>query len=299
VYLKEEHGEDWQASLQAHKLAVAQGRLPTLGKCTRGDFKGVKDQASNHASSKLAKDVSTGTDAILRFLDADWWTWKRGSALFFWQWPAGEQRKSARDGMPIWIRSRLPRYQRASKKPDPTKKHLILAKLHKIFDRGYVVAPDMVNFIRSLMNFFEEAKESDIRLVYNGTSCGLNDTLWAQHFWLPTPSTAARTLGYGYFMVDIDLGEMFLNFPLHKMLQKFSVVDFSQYSSSLREPLTGPCKKDWVHWTRCWMGLLILPARLSSHTCRFHVFSHAMQDRTLATRLITLSLTNHCSVGIT
>ena len=76
------------------------------------------------------------------------------------------------------------------------------------------------------MDFFEVDKDSDIRLVYNGTSCGLNDALWAPNFWLPTPATAARTLSYGYYMVDINLGEMFLNFPLHKALQRFSGVEF-------------------------------------------------------------------------
>jgi hypothetical protein len=34
-------------------------------------------------------------------------------------------------------------------------------------------------------------------------------------------------VGYGYYMVDIDLGEMFLNFPLPSVLQKFSGIDVS------------------------------------------------------------------------
>jgi hypothetical protein len=195
--------------------------------------------------------VASGVDAITRFTEADWWTWKRGSALFFWRWPAGEQRQAARDGMHIWIQARLPRYQRPARSPDPLKKHLILEKLQKILDRGYVVAPEMRDFIRSLMDFFEVDKDSDIRLVYNGTSCGLNDALWAPNFWLPTPATAARTLGYGYYMVDIDLGEMFLNFPLHSVLQRYSGVDFTHYSDDLK----GPVRPLWVHWTRCWMGL--------------------------------------------
>jgi hypothetical protein len=57
------------------------------------------------------------------------------------------------------------------------------------------------------MDFFEVNKGSDICLVYNGTSCGLNNALWAPNFWLPTPSPAAGIrLGYGYYMVDINLG---------------------------------------------------------------------------------------------
>jgi hypothetical protein len=56
-------------------------------------------------------------------------------------------------------------------------------------------------------------------------------------------------------MVDIDLGEMFLNFPLHEMLQKYSGVDLSHYAAALHNFMAGPTKKNWVHWTRCWMGL--------------------------------------------
>jgi hypothetical protein len=77
------------------------------------------------------------------------------------------------------------------------------------------------DFIWSLMDFFDVDKDSNIRLVYNGTSCGLNKALWAPNFWLPTPATATQTLGYGYYMVDINLGELVLNFPLHSILQKF------------------------------------------------------------------------------
>jgi hypothetical protein len=159
--------------------------------------------------------------------------------------------------MPIWIKSRLPRYE-------PLKKHLIVEKLQKILDRKYVVAPSTVDFIRSLMDFFAVDKDSDIRLVYIGTSCRLNDALWTRNFWLPAPATAARTLGYAYYMVNIGLGEMFLNFPLHRVLQRFSGVDFSPYASSLKHtegptespegPVKSPIKSNWAHWTRCWMA---------------------------------------------
>jgi hypothetical protein len=83
-----------------------------------------------------------------------------------------------------------------------------------------VILPSNKEFIKSLMDSFEVDKGiTDIRMVYNGTSCGLNETLWAPNFFLPTPSSAARVLGYGYYMVDIDLGEMFLNFSLSELLQ--------------------------------------------------------------------------------
>jgi hypothetical protein len=220
------------------------------------------EENSNYSSQELTKDVAAGVDMISRLDGANWWAWKKGSSLVFWRWPAGEQRQSARDGMPIWIKSRLPRYQRRARAPDPLKKHLIVEKLQKILDRKYVVAPITVDFISSLMDFFAVDKDSDIRLVYNGTSCGLNDDLWAPNVWLPTPATVARTLSYGYYMVDIDLGEMFLNFPLHRLLQRFSGVDFSPYASDLKTPdgpIDSSIKSNWAHWIRCWMGLKPFP----------------------------------------
>jgi hypothetical protein len=136
---------------------------------------------------------------------------------------------------------------------------LIAEKLQKILDRGYVVFPVDSTFIKSLMDFFDVEKGSDIRMVYNGTSCGLNEVLWAPNFWLPYPATAARLLSYGYYMVDIDLGEMFLNFPLPDLLKRYSGVDFAPYAKDLSEPgepnKSLVCGKPWVHWVRCWMGL--------------------------------------------
>jgi len=61
----------------------------------------------------------------------------------------------------------------------------------------------------------------DIRVVYNRTSCGLNEAVWAPGLLLPTADTAIRQLCFGFWSVDLDLGEMFLNFPLPKWLHKY------------------------------------------------------------------------------
>ena len=78
-----------------------------------------------------------------------------------------------------------------------------------------------------------------------------------KQFWLPYPATAARLLGYGYYMVDIDLGEMFLNFPLPQLLRRYSGVDFLPYAKELSIPGVTPDQPvpQLFHWTRCWMGL--------------------------------------------
>jgi hypothetical protein len=108
---------------------------------------------------------------------------------------------------------------------------LVADKLQKILDQGYVIIAVDSDFIKSLMGFFEVEKGDDIRMVYNGTSCGLNKVLWAPNFLLPCPDTATYLLSYGYYMVDIHLGEMFLNSPLPELCNKrYSGVDFLPYA---------------------------------------------------------------------
>jgi hypothetical protein len=104
---------------------------------------------------------------------------------------------------------------------------MILEKIIKVLKRGYVVLPDVLNYIKSLIDYFEVPKDLGIRLVYNGTSCGLNEVLYSPNFWLPTPASAAQVLDYNYCMVDIDLGERFLNFPLPHVLRRYSGIDVS------------------------------------------------------------------------
>jgi hypothetical protein len=193
------------------------------------------------------EDVSAGIDVLRRFADATWWSWEDGSTLVFWRWPEGDQRRYARDGMEAYITAKLPQNNCPPRPPKAEKRPYILDKIIKILKRGYVTIPDMPFFIRSLIDYFDIPKGLNIRILYNGTSCGLNDALWAPHFWLPTPALAGRVLGFGYYMVDIDLGKMFLNFPLPSVLKRYSGVDVTAFN--LKE---APA---WGHWTRCWMGL--------------------------------------------
>ncbi len=60
-------------------------------------------------------------------------------------------------------------------------------------------------------------------MVYNGTSCGLNDVLWAPCFAPPTVKQMLRALLPGYMQCDLDVGEQFPNFYLHKELRKYSL----------------------------------------------------------------------------
>ena len=63
-----------------------------------------------------------------------------------------------------------------SKHKDPAKQELMRAKVVKVRRLGYIKA----GAVKSGTSFFSVDKgATDIRMVYNGTSCGLNDILYA------------------------------------------------------------------------------------------------------------------------
>jgi hypothetical protein len=114
-------------------------------------------------------------------------------------------------------------------------------------DRGCLVNGKVESPIKN----FDIPKAYDICLVYNRRSCGLNKVTWAPNFWLSTTRSALRVLNYNYYSVDLDLGEVFLSFPLHQDPQKFSGVDVTPYKSELGLNTSGSC---WLHWSQTWMA---------------------------------------------
>jgi hypothetical protein len=99
--------------------------------------------------------------------------------------------------------------------------------------------------VLSLAHFFYVPKgESDIQMVYNGTSCGLNNSLFAPHFSLPVIQLVLRSLMPGYHSADIDIGEMFLNFMLGEEVRPYSGVDVSSIKAGKADAVQA---SDW--WT--------------------------------------------------
>jgi hypothetical protein len=97
-------------------------------------------------------------------------------------------------------------------------------KLDKVQKWGYI-SPGMV---KSLTAFFEVPKgEDDIRLVYDGLVSGLNLSIWVPRFFLPTIRTHLRAVDEDMYMADVDIGEMFLNFILHRELQSLAGVNLT------------------------------------------------------------------------
>ena len=95
-------------------------------------------------------------------------------------------------------------------------------------------------------------------MVYDASKSGLNDSIWVPRFPLPTINTHLRAVEPGTWMGDLDIGEMFLNFPLHSSLQELCGVDLTHYVEKL-SPKVLKVTPAWamrqIAWTRCAMGL--------------------------------------------
>lgn len=204
-------------------------------------------------SAQLLTLVERGIDVLLRWDQSTWWEWTDGSALVFWRW--GSSMQLALDGLPPFISSDLPQWRpkstsrrRRLSSQQAVKHDMIATKIKTILDKRYITR----GFISSFTQFFDVPKGTDdIRIVYNGSSCGLNCSLWSPNFWLPTVKTALRHMDYNYYSVDLDIGEMFLNFPLHESLQACSGIDLTPYRHILNLPSDQPAHFRWV---RTWMG---------------------------------------------
>jgi hypothetical protein len=83
--------------------------------------------------------------------------------------------------------------QQRVKRPKQEAFKLLLPNFQAILARGYVVSnqdatelTELEDFIMSFIDYFGVPKADDVQVVYNGASCGLNDTVWAPNFWLST-----------------------------------------------------------------------------------------------------------------
>mmetsp|Transcript_1680 Transcript_1680/g.2410 ORF Transcript_1680/g.2410 Transcript_1680/m.2410 type:complete len:82 (-) Transcript_1680:3700-3945(-) len=66
---------------------------------------------------------------------------------------------------------------------------LLYNKFKAFLQRGYIKLASSSTFITNLIDYFEVPKSDDIRVVFNGSSCGLNAVVYASSFWLPFSSS--------------------------------------------------------------------------------------------------------------
>ena len=223
-------------------------------KRTRRSAKDAVARVSRIASTQLLLDADRGAEILSQALRSSWWEWNSGSSLFFWRWNGEVQQKDARDGMEIYVSGNLPSSQaKPARCASLPHLKLMASKVESMLKRGYLEE----GFVRSNVHYFSVPKgEDDIRVVFDGTSSGLNNSLWAPNFYLPSSQSALLLLTFSSWMADVDFGEMFHNFFVAPKIRKYSGIDITPLVLHVKHPLKrdkrGSCV---VRWTRLFMGM--------------------------------------------
>ena len=117
--------------------------------------------------------------------------------------------------------------------------------------------------MKTSLHYFAVPKgDNDIRVVFDGTSCGLNEALWSPNFFLPTSRNAGEMLSFDTWMADVDFGEFFHNFVADEKVRKHSGVDTNPLAPHLGsgfdvDKRTGDPKLKFMglRWSRLFMGM--------------------------------------------
>lgn len=237
TYLDATYGHQWWSQL--HTTSIKSSVLVAKGHRRGGTIFPLDPKKA----IELKKDLMVGLEGLRRVVQGSWWDWDFGSTLFFWRWPR-EIRKSARDGVPIFIEGTLPSYRKKQIiTRDKLKFDSLKKKIQKVIDRKYLAQI----YVKSVINYFDVPKgENDIRIVYDGTKSKLNDAVWAPNFFLPSIDSVLMWVSADSWHADRDLGEMFLNYFMDERLRPFSGVDVTKLFES--EVM------DWRAWSRMFMG---------------------------------------------
>ena len=186
-------------------------------------------------------------DCLRRCRAATYWSWPRGSRLLFWKFP-DEWAIDARDGVPFCHTEDPPAgFLQNTRAPSREAELEMRRKVFfKLVFRGYV-EPGRVTLVTPRFPVIKvkgaDGEQLDIRVVWDCKKNGLNATLFAHGFMLPSFQDAedqvvrwldrpvgeyldagSPTLDYALvailfiisYQFDIDVGEMFHNFRAHK-----------------------------------------------------------------------------------
>ena len=267
-YLRRTYGRSYELYLRSRNYlyASAGSREHLRG----GDQKILSDLGDPNSAKlcNLRNDIEDGIGVLNSYHGSSFFAWDKGSTLIFWRWHHQLQ-QIAHHGFNAQISGTLPSNFKYSRKPSKQVHAKLFSKIKKGMERSYLKVTAKSR-IKNLIDYFAVPKAEDIRMVQNGSSCGLNEATWASNFWLPTSSSMIRVLGFNYKAIDIDLGEMFLNFPLDRSLIPYSGMDITPFIKDVKQAFPNlplPDKERlFVTNTRCWMGLRPSP----EWACRFY-----------------------------
>eukprot|EP00980_Cylindrotheca_fusiformis_P027010 scaffold18391_cov83-Cylindrotheca_fusiformis.AAC.3 len=271
-YMLQTHGDRWTSYVhRSHSGGVFFSDLALAEKSR------LKD-----TTHSFTRDIVVGRQAISKYTRASWWKWDQGSTPLFWRWPTQESREAARDGFCFYVKDdHLPKFRAKNKPLKPDVASCLADKVGDLLLKNYIspfrdeLAPSsQIDYFAVPKVISPEGEILDVRLVFNGTSCGLNDALWAPSFWLPTPDTALRKLHFASQMVDFDLGEFFLNFFLPYSVRPVAGINLKPLARHLGTVELEP--EASYAWNRLLFGLK--PSPYNSIRFYYHAEEYVVGD---------------------
>ncbi|KAI2491134.1 hypothetical protein MHU86_23420 [Fragilaria crotonensis] len=225
--------------------------------------KGDRRILSSMEKAALLQDARCGFRILNQVLSSTWWDWTCGSSLFFWRWNGAEQIRAARDGIPVFVASALPTKRRHKMGSiNREQRAMVAVKMEGMIKRDYLES----GFVANTVHYFSVPKgDTDIRVVFDGTSSGLNNTLWAPNFFLPSAKSAAMCMSFSTWMADMDFGEMFHNFHMDPRIRPYSGVDLGPMSSLISGVESKGSNPLLLRWTRLFMGMRPSPYNAVRH----------------------------------
>ncbi len=168
-------------------------------------------------------------------------------------WFPARYRREARDGIKPFFERPGPTTRKAQPLiNDPILGEQTRDKIGKGIKRRYLVTMGIA--VKSYIKYFAVPKgDNDVQMVYNAMGNKLNESVWVPTFWLLMINLLVWAVDRGSWMMDRDVGDMFLNYQLHKDVHPFTAVDLSYLYEDPGE--AGP---RWAVWDRNLMGFAAL-----------------------------------------
>ena len=94
-------------------------------------------------------------------------------------------------------------YHRKKYPTTPEDGELVRKKVVSVRLKDYIEVGSVINCVH---HFYAKKGIYHVRMVCNGTGCGLKDSIWAPHFVLSTMRHMLRSLLPGYSQCDLYIG---------------------------------------------------------------------------------------------
>jgi hypothetical protein len=165
--------------------SLRKGRL----KYWKGKVEKEKDfltwfHGAKHRYDERQDLFQAGMKACIYARHCSWWECLGGSMILFWRWPTNYMKEAKYGVKPYFDEPTPTSMERQPPYADPETRAKVREKVNAVRKKGYTTNAS-AHEIRSLMYMFDVPKGlCDVRMVYDGSKSGLNNSLWAP-FGLP------------------------------------------------------------------------------------------------------------------